>query len=93
MDTTKEVIADAVRQYRVTDSDDWAKRFHGVEAPVIEAFATDFQTHDVFFDGPARLHFHGSDRDESVVLAHVYGRSDGRRAVVDRMVFDEAGIQ
>lgn len=85
MDATKEVIADAVRQFRVTDSDDWAQRFAGCEFASIEAGPLNFQTHDVLFDGTAKVLLRRGSETEDV-LAHVYGRSDGRRAVIDRFV-------
>ncbi|SON55735.1 hypothetical protein HDIA_2194 [Hartmannibacter diazotrophicus] len=94
MDHTKTIIAEAVCSYPLSSSTEWARRFGqeaGVEFDHIETNPTSFSIHDYLFEGNAQVYVRHCDTNASEpVKAKVFGRCDGRRAQLDRFVFDRS---
>ncbi|MBH0239787.1 hypothetical protein [Methylobrevis albus] len=94
MDRTKLIIAEAVSQYPLKASQEWARAFgndSSVEIDHIETSPTSYDVHDYLFEGQAQVFLrHGDEPAAQAVSAHVFGRCDGRRVELDRFVFDIA---
>ena len=87
MSPLKTIIADAVSRYPLETSPEWAGVRSGAagdaEIERIEADGATIHTVDCLFDGEATVYL----TDRSALHAQVFGRCDGRRARVERMLF------
>jgi hypothetical protein len=83
MTSYRTLIAEAVSRYPLATAPDWtAYAADGVEVERIEADCASITTVDCLFDGHATVVL--SDRRE--IPCQVFGRFDGRRVSVDRIV-------
>ncbi len=87
MSPLKTIIADAVSRFPLESSPEWTRicRSADVEVERIETDCSTITTVDCLFDGSATVVL--SDRRE--LQAHIFGRCDGRRAEIERIVFAE----
>ncbi|BBE70522.1 hypothetical protein [Oharaeibacter diazotrophicus] len=86
MSPTKTLIADAVARFPLEHTAEWAKltaTFASAEVDRIETDAASISTVDFLFDGRAVVVL----KDAAPVPARVFGRCDGRRAEIERIVF------
>ncbi|WP_181704099.1 hypothetical protein [Chthonobacter albigriseus] len=84
MSSAKSLIAEAVSQFPLQTTTEWCSRHPGCDIERIEADAASISTVDCLFDGECRIVVKG---DPGAIPAHVFGRFDGRRAEIDRIVF------
>jgi hypothetical protein len=86
MSPFKTMIAEAVNRYPFKSSPEWARvgAASGVEVARIEADCATITTVDCLFDGHATIVL----TDARTVPATVFGRFDGRRVEVERIVPD-----
>lgn len=85
MNPIKTLIADAICRFPLQDSAVWNSlqaKASGAELDHIETDTHTIQTVDCLFDGQATIVLKGA----RAVQALVFGRFDGRRAEVDRIV-------
>jgi hypothetical protein len=84
MSAYKTMIAEAISRYPLTSAPEWAKvgAPAGVDVARIEPDCASITTVDCLFDGHATIVL----TDQRMVHATVFGRFDGRRAEVERIV-------
>ncbi len=85
MSPTQTLIADAVSRFPLEQSEEWRKlmaTYAASELDRIETDATSISTVDCLFDGKAVVVLKGV----GAIPATVFGRCDGRRAKVERIV-------
>lgn len=86
MSPTKTLIADAVSRFPLEKTEEWQKllaTYASTELDRIETDAASISTVDCLFDGRAVVVLKGAQS----IPAQVFGRFDGRRAEVERIVF------
>ncbi|WP_237153471.1 hypothetical protein [Oryzibacter oryziterrae] len=85
MQSTKSLIVDAVCRFPVQETAAWRELNKGpatAEIDHIEARAASINTTDCLFDGEATIVL----KDARALQAMIFGRFDGRRAEVERIV-------
>lgn len=85
MNATFALISEALSRFTTQSSPEWAKLQESVgnrEIARIEAKPSSITTVDCLFDGEATVVL----KDANVVPARVFGRCDGRRCEVERIV-------
>jgi hypothetical protein len=84
MNPFKTMIAEAVNRFPLKSSPEWARigAPDGVDVARIEADCATITTVDCLFDGHATIVL----TDDRVLPATVFGRFDGRRVEVERIV-------
>lgn len=85
MSPTKTLIAEAVSRFPLQTTPEWTRliaTYASAEIDHIEADMTSISTIDCLFDGDATVVLKNAD----AVPVKVFGRFDGRRAEVERMV-------
>lgn len=86
MSPTKTLITDAVSRFPLQETAEWKKlaaTFASAELDHIETDAASISTVDCLFDGRAVVVLKGAE----ALQARIFGRCDGRRAEVERIVF------
>ena len=84
MSPTKTLIVDAVSRFPLQSTAEWARlaATGDVELDRIETDCASISTVDCYFDGNATVFLKGS----RAIPATVFGRFDGRRAEIERIV-------